>query len=87
VQPTKNQSDQGEKQGEDALSVLCSVWNVRAQSRTDLDEACGNTRTCKNMAHLGFQGLTDDVVGDDLRVAWKTKLERDGKLSLLRPRA
>jgi hypothetical protein len=77
-------------EGKQALSALRGIWKAQGQTSADLDEACGNTKACKNMEAVGFQGLADDVeqpttanpsVGNNLRAAWKTKLEREGKLS------
>ena len=77
--------------GAAALSALRDIWKAQGQTSADLDEACGNTKSCKNMEAVGFQGLDDEVndqsdqstqgVGNNLRSAWKTKLEREGKLS------
>lgn len=78
---TDNLTDDGKQ----ALSALRGVWQAQGQTSADLDEACGNTKSCKNMEAVGFQGLADEddtqPGGDDLRRAWKTKLEREGKLS------
>ncbi len=74
--PTDNSLDEGEQ----ALSVLREIWSARAQTSADIDEVCGNTKVCKNMASVGFQGIAGDEAGNDLRAAWKTKLEREGKL-------
>jgi len=83
--PTDNLADEGKQ----ALSALRGVWKAQGQTSADLDEACGNTKTCKNMDSVGFQGLADEVepsdktrpsVGSGLRSAWKAKLEREGKL-------
>lgn len=76
-------------EGQEALSALRDVWKAQGQTTADLDEACGNTKSCKNMESVGFQGLAEDVgmtasphsVGSNLRAAWKMKLEREGKLS------
>jgi hypothetical protein len=76
--------------GKEALSTLRDVWKAQGQTSADLDEACGNNNTCRNMRGVGFQGLAEDVgmsadpqsVGtSNLRAAWKKKLEREGKLS------
>lgn len=74
--------------GKQALSALRGVWQAQGQTSADLDEACGNTKPCKSMESVGFQGLADEednqanqAVGSNLRSAWKTKLEREGKLS------
>jgi hypothetical protein len=62
----------------EALEVLRGVWSAQGQSSADLDEACGNTKSCKNMANVGFDGFTDS--DEDLRAAWRARLEREGKL-------
>jgi hypothetical protein len=79
--------------GAQALSALRGIWQAQGQTSADLDEACGNTKTCKNMEAVGFQGLAEDIetpananqanqsVGSNIRSAWKTKLEREGKLN------
>jgi hypothetical protein len=78
------------EEGAAALSALRGIWKAQGQTSADLDEACGNTKPCKSMEGVGFQGLDDEVddqsdqtrqaVGNNLRSAWKTKLEREGKL-------
>ncbi|MGH3881848.1 MAG: hypothetical protein ACRDSG_00140 [Pseudonocardiaceae bacterium] len=87
AKPTDGLTDEGQQ----ALSALRGVWKAQGQTSADLDEACGNTKSCKSMDAVGFQGLADDdieqptkadpSVGSNLRSAWKTKLEREGKLS------
>ena len=86
AKPTDSLTDEGTQ----ALSALRGVWKAQGQTSADLDEACGNTKSCRSMDAVGFHGLTDDIeqptkanpsVGNDLRAAWKTKLEREGKLS------
>lgn len=76
-------------EGQEALSALRGIWQAQGQTSADLDEACGNTKACKNMESVGFQGLAEDVgmsasphsVSSNLRTAWKRKLEREGKVS------
>lgn len=73
-----------------ALSALRGIWKAQGQTSADLDEACGNTKSCRSMDSVGFHGLADDgieapakpspSVSSNLRAAWKTKLEREGKL-------
>jgi hypothetical protein len=73
-----------------ALSALRGIWKAQGQTSADLDEACGNTKSCRSMDSVGFHGLADDdtetpakpnpSVGSNLRAAWKMKLEREGKL-------
>lgn len=76
--------------GAAALSVLRDVWRAREQTSVDVEEDCGNTKACKTVASMGFQGLADggdsprrgdSPVDNDLRAAWRTKLEREGKLN------
>jgi len=80
---TDNLTDDGKQ----ALSALRGVWQAQGQTSADLDEACGNTKPCKSMEAVGFQGLVDEenqanqAVSGNLRSAWKTKLEREGKLN------
>jgi hypothetical protein len=54
-----------------ALLVLRDIWRAREQTELPHDHG----RTCKAMKHVGF-----DEVDDDLRAAWRAKLEREGKL-------
>ena len=65
---------------EDALDVLRGVWNAQGQTVEDVEEACGNTKSCKRMADVGFDGLAEETDGD-LRLAWRTQLAREGKLN------
>ena len=63
---------------DEALSVLRDIWHAREQSAADLDAALGHGRgkACKAMKHVGA-----DPVDEDLRVAWRSRLEREGKLA------
>jgi hypothetical protein len=65
---------------EDALNVLRSVWSANGQSAEEVDEACGDTKACKRMADVGFDGMAEETDGD-LRLAWRTRLAREGKLN------
>ena len=65
---------------EDALDVLRGVWSAQGQTAEDVEEACGNTKSCKRMADVGFDGLAEETDGD-LRLAWRTQLAREGKLN------
>jgi hypothetical protein len=64
----------------EGLEVLRAVWSATGQDATDLDEAFGphggHGKSCKNMRNVGFDG--DD---EDLRAAWRGRLEREGKLA------
>ena len=66
----------------DAVDVLRTVWAAESRSasatRDELDEACGPTKACKNMAHVSFDGMAEP--GSNLREAWRERLEREGKL-------
>lgn len=75
----------------DALSVLRGIWTAQDQTPADLDAVVGNTgstKVCKNMKNIGFGGIaeggadgdsTAGPVGENLRAAWRTRLEREGK--------
>ena len=85
AKPTDDLSEDGQQ----ALSALRGIWQAQGQTSAALDEACGNTKACKNMESVGFGGLAEDndtpakggpSVGNNVRAAWKTKLEREGKL-------
>ena len=71
-------------QPDDALEVLREVWGAQGQTSADLDEACGETKSCKRMTDVGFDGLADaagaGARGGDLRAAWRNQLRREGKL-------
>jgi len=76
-------------QPDDALEVLREVWSAQGQTSADLDAACEQTKSCKKMADVGFDGLADAVAdagagagrGGDLRAAWRDQLRREGKLN------
>jgi hypothetical protein len=76
-------------QPDDALEVLREVWSAQGQTSADLDAACEQTKSCKKMADVGFDGLADAVAdpgtgtgtGRDLRTAWRDQLRREGKLN------
>jgi hypothetical protein len=67
------------REQDDALEVLRGVWSAQGQTSADLEEACGNTKSCKRMADVGFDGLAG--ADEDLRAAWRAKLKREGKLN------
>jgi hypothetical protein len=62
----------------EALKVLRGVWSAQ-QTAADLDDDCGNTKTCKKMADVGFGGMAGP--DEDLRSAWRNQLAREGKLN------
>jgi hypothetical protein len=61
------------------VDVLRAVWAADGQRADDIDEACGPTKSCKNMKDVSFDGLAEP--GSDLTAAWREKLRREGKLS------
>jgi hypothetical protein len=67
---------------DEALTVLRDIWHAREQSAADLDDALGHHgrgKACKAMKHVGFGGAAEPV-DEDMRAAWRAKLEREGKL-------
>ena len=46
----------------ETLEVLRAVWTAQGQTSTDLDQAHGHKKSCKNMAHVGFDGLAGALV-------------------------
>ena len=66
-------------QPDEAVEVLRAVWAADGQTSEDLDEACGPTKSCKNMKDVSFDGFAP--VGSDLGQAWRDQLRREGKLS------
>ena len=65
---------------EEVLGVLREVWSAQGQTAEDLEEACGQAKSCKRMTDVGFEGLAEETDGD-LRLAWRTQLAREGKLN------
>jgi hypothetical protein len=65
-------------QPDEAIEVLRAVWAADGQGE-DLDEACGPTKSCKNMTDVTFDGYAEP--GSDLSEAWRERLRREGKLS------
>jgi hypothetical protein len=63
-------------QPDDALEVLRGVWTAQGHTATDLDD--GDVKACRRMANVGFGVSGDD---ENLRSAWRARLEREGKLS------
>ncbi|HEY7043524.1 MAG TPA: hypothetical protein VH419_07645 [Nocardioidaceae bacterium] len=66
------------EQREDAVEVLRAVWAARGQDSSDIDDACGTQKSCKNMEYVSFDGLAEP--GSDLVQAWRDRLRREGKL-------
>ena len=72
---------------QDAVTQLRALWAAEASpassastsARDELDEACGPTKSCRNMQLVSFDGMAEP--GSDLRDAWRDRLAREGKLS------
>jgi hypothetical protein len=67
------------REPDETLEVLRGVWSAQGQTAADLDEAAGERKSCKRMANVGFDDMADD--NTDLRAAWRSRLEREGKLN------
>ena len=63
----------------DALEVLREVWSARGQTSADIGEHGGHGKSCKRMTGVGFDGMSGD--DEDLRAAWRDRLQREGKLN------
>jgi hypothetical protein len=63
----------------ETLDVLREVWSARQQDAATLDQACEQSKGCKRMSEVGFDGLAGP--DGDLRWAWRSQLEREGKLN------
>jgi hypothetical protein len=64
------------REPDEALEVLRGIWSAQGQTSADIDTHSGHGKSCKRMSGVGFDG--DD---EDLRAAWRDRLEREGKLS------
>ena len=62
---------------EDAKDVLKSVWEAQGDPALALDDESSPTKVCRNMQGITFDGCAEE--GADLRLAWRQKLEREGK--------
>jgi hypothetical protein len=63
-------------QPDEALGVLRGIWAAQGQTSADLDDC--DTKACKRMADVNFDGLAAE--DEDLRTAWRSRLAREGKL-------
>jgi hypothetical protein len=63
---------------DEALDVLRGIWSAQGQTSANLGDL-DTGRACKRMADVGFSEM--DGAEDDLRAAWRDRLEREGKLS------
>ncbi len=64
-------------QPDEALGVLRGIWAAQGQTSADLEDC--ETRACKRMADINFDGLAAE--DEDLRTAWRSRLAREGKLN------
>jgi len=64
----------------EALEVLREVWRSQGQTAADVDDGC--EKSCKRMtdAGVGFEDFAGETDKDRME-AWRTRLEREGKLS------
>ena len=62
------------------LDVLRALWRSQGQTAADLGDDSGETKSCKRMADAGV-GFDDFGAGEDLTCAWRSRLEREGKLN------
>ena len=65
------------REPDEALEVLRGIWSAQGQTSADLDDTSGHGKSCKRMADVGFGGSSGD--DEDLRAAWRARLEREGK--------
>src|SRR4051812_11955239 len=63
----------------DAVEVIRALWAVEGANSADLDDDCGPTKSCKNMKDITFDGFAEP--GVDLGEAWRSKLQREGKIN------
>jgi hypothetical protein len=63
---------------DETVDVLRTVWAADGQRAEDLGEACGPTKSCRNMQDVTFDGMAEP--GSDLGAAWRERLRREGKL-------
>ena len=61
----------------EALRVLRGIWSAQGQGPADLDEVHGKGGHCNRMEGVGFDGF--DGSEEELRAAWRARLEREGK--------
>lgn len=64
---------------DEALRVLRRIWDAQGQGTADLDDLHGTGGHCKRMEGVGFDGF--DGSEEELRAAWRARLEREGKRS------
>jgi hypothetical protein len=62
-----------------AKEVLTSMWQSQGDPAATLDEECSPTKVCRNMQGIDFSGFAEGE--SDIRVAWRDRLAREGKLS------
>lgn len=55
-----------------------TMWSTPDENQVLLDADCSPTKTCRNMVGVSFDGFAE--AGSDLSTAWRTTLEREGKV-------
>ena len=55
-----------------------AMWSTPDADQVLLDADCSPTKTCRNMVGVSFDGFAEGE--SDLSTAWRTALERDGKV-------
>jgi len=55
------------------------MWSSPDPDQTLVDVDCSPTKSCRNMAGVSFDGFAEP--GVDLGDAWRSRLEREGKLT------
>lgn len=80
------------EEGQQALSVLQSLWSAQGQGSHNVDSSSCETSPsgsqCKSSQSMGFEGIIDEVEAttdtaeavDNVQTAWRKKLEQEGKL-------
>ena len=56
-----------------------AMWSTPDDNQVLLDEDCSPSKTCRNMVGVSFEGFADE--GTDVADAWRSTLEREGKLT------
>lgn len=55
-----------------------TMWSTPDDDQVLLDADCSPTKSCRNMVGVSFDGLAEP--GTDLTSAWRSRLEREGKV-------
>lgn len=55
-----------------------AMWSTPDENQVLFDADCSPTKTCRNMVGVSFDGFAEP--GTDLTAAWRSTLEREGKV-------